>query len=457
MTIEWSSSRDLHLELRTGGRQRGLADALRAAIRDGRLPAGARLPSTRALAGDLGLARGTVTRAYEELAVQGHLLIRRGAGATVTTPATPPPPEPPQPATRKAQWSLLPGRPDVTLFPRTRWLAALRRAVTAAEPADLGYGDPLGHPRLRRALADYLGRARGVVADPDRVMVCGGFTHALSLLAGVLREQGAAHVVFEDPSLPEFRDVVTATGLAVTGTAVDADGLRVRELPSGADAVVVTPAHQLPLGGTLHARRRAELVGFAQRHDALVVEDDYDGEFRYDRQPVGAVQALAPERVVYAGTASKTLAPGLRLSWLVLPARLVPPLRAARVRTDRHTGVLEQLTMAEFLESGDYDRHVRRCRAVYRRRRAALLAALAGVPGLELPGVAAGVHEPVLLTGRTEAAVLAGAARASLRLDHLSRYGLGTGPPRAGLVLGYGAPAEHAFGPSLRALLDAFG
>jgi GntR family transcriptional regulator/MocR family aminotransferase len=457
MAIEWSGSRDVHLELPAAGpRRQAVVAAIRQAVRDGRLPPGARLPSTRVLAADLGLARGTVTAAYDELAVQGHLLIRPGSGTVVAGPTGAIGPIPARPPAAKPQrLSLLAGRPDVSRFPRTRWLAAARRAVTGAATADFGYGDPMGHPALRRSLAEYLGRARGVLADPDRIMICGGYAHALATLATVLREHGGP-VAVEDPSLPDFRRVIRAAGPEVVGVGVDADGLRVAELPDGLAAVVLTPAHQLPLGGTLSARRRTELVGYARRTGALLVEDDYDGEFRFDRQPVGAVQALDPERVVYSGTTSKTLAPGLRLSWLVLPERLVGPMRAARLATDRHTGVLDQLTLAEFFDSGDYDRQVRRCRTAYRTRRDALLAAVAEHADVTPLGVAAGVHLVLLLGDRTEAAVLAAAARRSLALDGLGRYWLGPGPHPQGVLIGYATPAEHAFGPAVRALIGCF-
>lgn len=463
MSIEWSSSGvDLHLDW-ARGRGGGLADALRSAIREGRLTAGTRLPSTRALAADLGVARGTVTRAYAELAAEGYLRSRQGAPTTVAalSPAArrAAPPVPPEDA--GTRWDLMPGRPDVTLFPRAEWLAATRRALASLPAADLGYGDPLGHPEPRAALAEYLGRVRGVVADPDRVAVCSGYAQALGLVATALRAGGARSVAFEDPSLPETRRAVAAAGLDVVGVPVDDDGIRVDALagllagPHPPAAVVVTPAHQFPLGGTLHPHRRAELVELARATGTLVVEDDYDGEFRFDRQPVGALQALAPDLVCYAGTASKTLAPGLRLSWLVLPDRLVEPVREARLGADRHTNVLEQVTFAELLAAGHYDRHVRRCRARYRRRRDAVVDGCAGLGGrLAVAGIAAGLHV-VLLVGAaaTEADVLCQAETESIRVEGLGRCWLSAGPHPGGIVVGYAAPPEHAFGPALRALL----
>jgi GntR family transcriptional regulator/MocR family aminotransferase len=301
---------------------------------------------------------------------------------------------------------------------------------------------------------------------PDRVAVCSGYSQALGLLAGVLRAEGARSIAFEDPSLPECRRVVTAAGLDVVGVPVDERGLRVDALavlltgPDAPAAVVVTAAHQYPLGATLHPHRRAELVELARATGTLVIEDDYDGEFRFDRQPVGALQAMAPDLVVYAGTASKTLAPGLRLSWLVLPERLIEPMRMAKFFADRHNGVIEQLTFAQLLRSGHYDQHVRRCRTRYRRRRDRVVDTLTAVGARFNPaGIAAGLHVVALLgDGVPEPAVLARAARRSIGVEGLGRCWLdgvdGGGPRPAGIVIGYAAPPEHAFGPALRALAD---
>ena len=460
MSIEWTTSGlDLHLELRSG-RRAGLAEALRAAVRSGRLAPGTRMPATRALAADLGLARGTVTSAYAELIAEGYLVARHGSGTEVATlPDIPPQPVPrAESAPPHLRWNLRPGRPDLSAFPRARWLAAARRALTAASADDLDYGDPRGHPRLRAALAGYLGRVRGVLASPEQIMICSGHSQGLVLLGTVLCELGVTAMAFENPSLPEFSRGVRTTGLSTPPVGVDDHGLRVAELAElNPGAVVVTPAHQYPLGHTLHPRRRAELIEFAHKSRALVIEDDYDGEFRFDRQPVGAIQAMAPDRVVYAGTTSKTLAPGLRLSWLVLPNWLDRPMRRARWAAGRHTAVLDQLTLAEFIESGDYDQHVRRCRTRYRARRDKLLAALAEHPELAQPaGIAAGLNMVLPLpAGRTEAGVLAAARAESLDVEALGRNWMTEGPNPTGLVVGYAAPAEHAFGPAVRALMAA--
>jgi GntR family transcriptional regulator/MocR family aminotransferase len=466
VSVEWSSGGlDFHLDLDPStGRRHALADAIRHAIRDGRLTAGTRLPSTRVLSADLGLARGTVTQAFDELAVEGYLRIQRGAGAVVVGmpgQAQPPHPMPPPTSRSTPRWNLLPGRPDVTLFPRNAWLAAARRALTDATAADFGYGAPEGHAKLRKALADYLGRTRGVVADPDAILITAGYSQSLGLLAAVLRDRGEHTIAFENPSLDEFRMVMArAGGLAAAGVPVDGKGLIVGDLGRRRDlgAVVVTPAHQYPVGSTLDPARRAELVEFAHATDTLIIEDDYDGEFRFDRQPIGALQALAPERVVYTGTASKTLAPGLRLAWMVLPSWLVEPMRAAKRLADRHTGVVESLTLAEFLDAGHYDQQVRRGRTRYRARRDRLLGAL-GQDGITVwpNSAAAGLHIVLPLPAHSppEEQVIAHLARHSVAVEGLHSAWLGEGPKIGGLIIGYAAPPEHAFGPAVNALITA--
>ncbi|SFB16645.1 GntR family transcriptional regulator / MocR family aminotransferase [Amycolatopsis marina] len=430
----------------------GLAGALRSTLRAGRLPQGSVLPSTRALALDLGVARGTVTRVYADLAAEGYLQTRQGAPTTVATAGTPAS-SPPPPGTRPStpRWNLLPGRPDVSSFPRTLWTSATRRVLRDVPAGSFGYAHELGMPELRAALARYLARSRGVLADPDRIVVCGGHAHAIHLLATALRDSGTSEIAFEDPSLPHFREVAAAAGASVVGVPVDDDGVVVSELDS--PVVVVTPAHQYPLGVTLAADRRATLTRWADSSGALVVEDDYDGEFRFDRQPVGAVQALAPERVVYAGTASKALAPALRLSWLVLPRSLVGPVRAALLATGWRTPGLEQLIFADLLNSGAYDRHVRRRRLAYRTRRDRLLAAVPD--GLRPLGISAGLHLVLMLpdSGPTEDDVLTAAARRRLDLHALGSHRMRAGQHPQGIIVGYAAPAEHAFTPTVDALL----
>ena len=459
MQEEWSGSLDLHVELDGGGgRRAGLERALRAAIRGGRLQPGERVPSTRALAHDLGLARGTVAEAYAQLIAEGYLRTSPGAPTRVAAGLEPPPrrgdagPAPDEPP----RFDFRPGVPDVGAFPRAAWMRAQRRALADAPDRALTGGDPRGRPELRAALAGYLGRTRGVLADPDRIVVCAGYTQALGALCHALRDAGVRTVAMEDPCLHHQRAVAASTGLRVAPLAVDGDGARPDTLAAVAGAAVLTPAHQFPLGPTLAPERRAAFVARARDRGTVLVEDDYDGEFRYGRQPVGALQGLAPDHVVYAGTSSKTLAPGLRLGWLVLPARLVEPVLAAK-RVYGDTQVLEQLALAELVRSGALDRHVRRMRQRYRRRRDALLATLAArAPALRARGIAAGLHVVLdLPDGMREDDVAARAAGRSLAVGVLGpfRHALAPGDPQ-GLVVGYAASPEHAYGQALAALGD---
>ncbi|MGO9083296.1 MAG: aminotransferase class I/II-fold pyridoxal phosphate-dependent enzyme, partial [Streptosporangiaceae bacterium] len=315
------------------------------------------------------------------------------------------------------------------------------------------YGDPRGIPVLRQALAGYLGRARGVLARPDQIVVCAGYAHALGLLTAVLAARGATELAFEDPSLWRHRDVAVRAGLAVRGVPVDDRGIVVGQIRG--PAVVVTPAHQYPTGVTLEPARRAELADWARSTGGLVIEDDYDGEFRYDRQPVGAVQGLAPEHVAYAGTASKTLAPGLRLAWLALPEPLLAESGAALGQADAHAGVIDQLVLADLISSGGYDRHVRRSRIQYRARRDRLAAVLARqAPGITLRGIAAGLHALAELPAGSpgEAAAVALAQARGIAVEALGRNWISPGPHPQGLVIGYATPAAHAFEPALRGL-----
>jgi GntR family transcriptional regulator / MocR family aminotransferase len=464
MPETWATSGlDLHLDLgsapggRRGHRVRArLEAALRDAARTGRLAPGARLPSSRALAADLGLARNTVAEAYAQLVAEGWLTARRGSGTTVADHPPVSEPDLPGPAerARPPRYDLRPGSPDLSLFPRPGWLAAARRALSAAPSAALGYADPRGRPELRAALAGYLARARGVQADPDRIVVCVGFTQGLALLSQVFRARGVTTLAIEACGQPSYRDQVRASGLALALLPVDEAGAATGQLPgTDAGAVLLTPAHQFPLGAVLAPRRRAEAIGWARDTGGVIIEDDYDGEFRYDRQPVGAMQALAPGQVVYAGSASKSLAPGLRLGWLVLPAGLAAEVAAARALADRHGSAFDQLTLAEFIGSGQYDRQVRRARLAYRRRRDRLAATLQQASRLRVTGIAAGLHALLELPpGRAEDDLVARAARRGLAVEGLGPYCAPGHPRGPALVLGYGTPPEHAFTGALARL-----
>ncbi|WP_330174020.1 PLP-dependent aminotransferase family protein [Streptomyces sp. NBC_01498] len=471
---------DLHLEVRGPGLRTGLMDALREAVRTGRLTPGTRLPSSRTLAADLGIARNTVADAYAELVAEGWLTARQGSGTRVARRAAPrartPSGPPARPARPTPTHSLRVGTPDLGSFPRAEWLAAARRALAVAPYDAFDYGDERGRPELRAALADYLARTRGVYADPERVVLCSGFVHGLALMGRVLaarrgRPTGKARggaagkaraVAVESYGLDFHRDILTAAGLRTPALPLDELGTRTAELASGegelrgVDAVLLTPAHQYPTGAALHSDRRAEAVDWARRTGGLILEDDYDGEFRYDRQPVGALQGLDPERVVHLGTASKSLAPGLRLAWMVLPEALVGEVTGAKGRVGTVPSALDQLTLAEFLASGAYDRHVRSMRLRYRRRRDQLVEALAArAPECRVTGISAGLHAVVELPpGRGERAMTDSAARHGLDIRGLSAFRHPSLPPvaREALVIGFGAPTESAWPGALDAL-----
>ncbi|HEY3612334.1 MAG TPA: PLP-dependent aminotransferase family protein [Gaiellales bacterium] len=460
MTRDWTTSGpDLHLALTApGARHAALEDALRAAIRERRLAAGTRLPSTRALAGDLGLSRGTVVEAFAQLTAEGYLEARHGAGTWVAelAPVVAAHVAPSEPARRAARFSFSPGLPDLTSFPQAAWMSALRQGLRGTAAASLGYGDARGRRELREQLASYLARARGVHADPDLVVVCAGFRHGLSLVARALGATGATAVAMEDPCAPPHRAVVAAAGLAIEPLPVDERGART-DLLGAASAAVLSPAHQFPTGVVLASERRAAAVAWAAAGGGLVVEDDFDGEFRYDRQPIGALQALAPDSVAYGGTASKTLAPGLRLAWLVVPPRLLEPIVALRGAEDMHVSALDQVALCELIASGAYERHVRRMRARYRGRRDRLLALLAErAPALVPVGISAGLGLLIELPagGPTAAELVAAAAARSIELEPLGPYHAHGDAPSEGIVAGFGALPEHDFDAGLSALGD---
>ncbi|MFB4319614.1 PLP-dependent aminotransferase family protein [Actinomadura sp. 21ATH] len=449
---------DLHLDLAgPGGRRAVLTRTLREAVRSGRLAPGTRLPPYRSLAADLGLARNTVADAYAELVAEGWLVARQGSGTLVAHRAAPPrspspPPAAPAAPGRPARYDMRQGVPDPGSFPRTAWLASARRALNAAPNDAFGPGDPRGRPELRHALAAYLSRARGVQADPGRIVVCSGVAHALRLLCGGIVRGPLA---VESYGLPFHRSILEAASVRTRPLAIDEHGARTDEL-SRERAVLLTPAHQFPTGGPLHPERRASVVDWARRRNALILEDDYDGDFRYDRQPVGALQDLDPERVVYLGSVSKSLSPAVRLGWMVLPERLVGPVLAAKGEREAWAGVADQLTLADFIEHGSYDRHVRRMRQRYRRRRDRLVRALAPHT---TTGIAAGLHVVLNLPPEGEKRALEAAREEGVALDGLSpfRHPGAAMPALTGLVIGYAAAPDHAFGAALAALRRAVG
>ncbi|MET0559467.1 MAG: PLP-dependent aminotransferase family protein [Solirubrobacterales bacterium] len=432
--------------------------AVRDAVRGGRLAPGTRLPSTRALAAELGVSRGVVTEAYGQLAAEGYLLTRQGAPVRVARAVRPPRQQPASPSLRPAhRYRFDPTLPDVAGFPRDHWLRSLRFAWRQAPIDAIGYPDPRGLPALRQSLADYLGRARGAAADPEQILVCTGFTQAFSLLCRWLAERGIGEIALEDPSWHRQRLVAEQAGLRVVPVAVDDEGIDVEALTaSGASAVVVTPAHQFPTGRVLGSERRAALIEWAEAGEGLIVEDDFDAEYRYDRAGVGALQGLAPERIAYIGSASKRLAPGIRLGWALLPSWLAWQLTPAKQLADAGSEVVGQLALHDFIERGELDRHIRRTRLRYQRRREALLRALARwLPGAEVGDGAAGLFELVRLPAGTDESALASRAAAlgvGVETLGLHRFAASGDP---GLVLGFGCLPEPAIERGVRLLGQA--
>jgi GntR family transcriptional regulator/MocR family aminotransferase len=433
-----------------------LAHALRAAIRDGRLPPGSGLPATRVLARDIGRSRWVVTEAYAQLAAEGYVEGRVGSGTRVRAVASSGggPAEGPPAQVPRNEIDMAPGLPDLRAFPVGRWAAAVRQAVTALPATDFGYPDPAGHPALRGLLGDYLARVRGADTGAAAVTVCRGATDGLGRICRALRLAGCTAIAVEDPGWHRIAAVVSAAGLAVRPVPVDAEGIEVDRLRD-IGAVVVTPAHQFPAGVVLSARRRAALLAWARRSGGLVIEDDYDAEFRYDRKPVGVLQGNDPSRVVLVGSLSKTLSPALGIGWLVTPPAWTAEIRGA-VTGDMPPPVLDQLAFTAFLRAGWYDRHLRSMRRRYHERRDVLVGELARrIPGAMVSGVAAGMHLVLELPDGTDPAAIRSATRArGVRVVALDAYRAeGSGPP--GLVLGYGNLADQQVVTGVAALADA--
>lgn len=361
---------------------------------------------------------------------------------------------PPAPAPAPPRFDFFPGAPDLAAFPRARWLRAMREVLGQAPPAIFAYPDVRGAPQLRSALAAYLRRARGVLASADSVMVCSGATQALALVARALAQLGHHQIAVEDPCLPAHRELFAAAGLRVIGVAVDEQGVQVEQL--AAPVLLCAPAHQLPTGAVLSAQRRVALLDWA-RHGGIIIEDDYDSELRYDGRPFAALQGLAPERVIYVGSASKTLAPALRIGWVVLPEQLRASLVAAKLLDDLGSAVLPQLALARLIDSADYDRHLRVLRRRYRLRRAALADAVARhLPSCSLAGAAAGLHVLLRLPGAYDARALwQSCAQADVGVYPLSMHLIEQPAWTDALALGYGNLAEREIELGIRALARA--
>lgn len=423
------------------GRQ--LQSELRVAIRSGRLRPGERLPPTRTLARDLGVSRSLVLDCYAQLQAEGYLNSRVGSGTTVAGTAMPV--SPPAAAAGHVPPRLVAdfryGVPDLASFPARDWLWALARAAHQPAAATLGYGDPRGNVAAREAIAAYLRRVRSVSAEPGQIIICAGFAQGINLILRALAHTGVRQVGIEDPGDRDNDAIAVRAGLEPAPVPVDKLGIDVSALSAtSVSAVIVTPAHQAPTGVVLGPERRRALIGWATERAAVIIEDEYDAEFRYDRQPIGSLQGLAPERVACVGTVSKSLAPGLRLGWIVCPPQLADIIAREKDLADRGTPVLDQLALAALIDSGRYDRHLRRMRAIYARRRHALAEALRQhAPTVELAGLAAGFHAVARLPpGASEQEVISRARQRLIGLYGMSHYrsNRATTPPE--LVLSFG-------------------
>jgi GntR family transcriptional regulator/MocR family aminotransferase len=470
---------DIHLSLAGPGDRadriyRQLADA----IVDGRLAAGERLPPTRALADDLGVSRGTVSAAYDRLLADGLTTARTGSGTYVAdvlpTPrgrrrvvrtlqprplwdVLPDPPSPPTPV----RYDFSAGVPDASLFPWQPWRRYLADASRRATLDTVGYGDPSGLARLRTAIARHIGLSRAVDATPDDVLVTSGAQQALGLTAQVLLRPGDV-VAVEEPGYPPARHVFAANGARVVGVPVDAEGLVVSDLPPAAALVYTTPSHQFPLGMVMSPRRRADLLEWAAKHRAAVVEDDYDSEFRYGQRSLDSLHSLDhDDRVVYVGTFSKSLLPGLRVGYVVAPASLRSALRKAKWLSDWHGDLITQHALAALMDSGVYAAHLRRSRKRYAARHAQLTGLLAQnfAETLDVVPSAAGLHVAAhLATGSRRSAqrIAQDALAAGVRVSTIDEFYLGA-PTRPGLVIGFGALPDDRIGAAMRALSAALG
>ena len=463
MAAEWSTSApDLPLALDRGSTvplRAQLEGQLRDAVRRGRLATDDRLPSSRALAAGLGLSRGLVQECYEQLVAEGYLVSVRGSGTRVAQVHAPAVDDAPHPAAAPGPplvADFASGVPDLGLAPREEWAWAVRTACRTAPNTAFDYGDPCGDPGLRQVLAAYLRRVRAAEAAAGRVVVCGGYQQGLSIVLRALAAEGRSLVAVEDPgSIGTVTAAARAAGGDGVPVPVDEQGIDVDALDrSGARVAVVAPAHQWPTGVVLSPERRHRLVAWARARDAVVVEDDYDAEFRYDREPIGSLQGLAPDRVVSIGTVSKSLAPALRLGWTLLPDWLVGPVAAIKQVVDRGVPTLDQLALAALIESGRYDRHLRRMRSTYSERRAMLVAALGEhAPDRTVTGLAAGFHAVTDLPGGAEEDdVVARALELRVRLYGMGRYRSNLTGTTPRLVLGFGNTGVRAIEEGIRAV-----
>ncbi|MGX4690674.1 MocR-like pyridoxine biosynthesis transcription factor PdxR [Streptomyces sp. JNUCC 63] len=459
LQLSLTVDRESHLPLAVQVR-----NSLRKSVEDGTLWPGTRLPSSRQLALDIGVSRSVVVEAYEQLSAEGYLETRRGSGTTVSAHAHAPdtastlvPPDP-EPAP-KAMWDLRTGTSNVTDFPRQEWIRCVTAVVADAGRQELGYSPPAGVPLTRRIMAGYLGRVRGVRSRPEDLMVTSGFAQGLALTCKVLLDRGHTSLAVEDPGHPGEREFITSSGLRPVGIPVDDDGLRVDLLEeSGARAVLLTPANQFPTGARLSQARRDRLVAWAREVDGYIVEDDFDSAFLHRSDRLPALQSLAPDRVVYAGSASKTLAPALRLGWLTAPSELMASVEHVRAGWDIGCSGLEQLAFARFVDSGAFDRHQRRLRTEFHRRRQTVRRQVKTcLPGARLTGRDSGLQAYLQLPAHIAEQALIRAARRRSVLARGSRFYTLTDTSRPpALVVSYASVNCAGLTRGLMALGEAY-
>jgi GntR family transcriptional regulator / MocR family aminotransferase len=453
---------DLQIDLVTGSPlRRQLEEALREAVRTGRLAPGSLLPPSRVLAQELGVSRGVVVDSYSQLVAEGYLWAKRGSGTRVAVLPTP------GGVARQAdlgpearpRYDLRPGQADFHGFPRRRWQTAIGAALRDLPDTRLTYAHPRGTPELRRAIAAYLARARAVVAEPDRIVISCGVSHGLLAVLSALRRRGARRVAVEDPAWRWQRLSVERAGLEAVPIPVDDDGMKVAELAAhDLDAVLVTPAHQYPTGAVLSATRRGELAAWAQRRDATILEDDYDAEYRYDHDPMAALQGLAPAHVAFVGTVSKTLAPALRIGWIVVPPQLATEVEMEFRVSAAMPPTLDQVALASMIEEGALDRHLRAMRRRYRIKRELLIETLGRHADVRMSGAAAGLHVAAWLPdGCREREVALRARETGVAVHELHRHCATHFQWPPALLLGYALPTEQEIATGARLLADAIG
>ena len=378
--------------------------------------------------------------AYAQLTAEGYLTSSQGAPTRVaSTTSIERPPVPAGSLAQAHELDFAPALPDLAAFPRDAWMRSTRSATRAAPFRSLGVSDPRGAAELRNELMGYLARARAAAPEPEHTVICAGFTQGFAVLCRSLRDRGVERIALEEPGWSRHRLIAERAGVTPVPVAVDELGIDVGALAAtGCEVVVVTPAHQFPTGAVLASERRGELLEWAEETDGLIVEDDYDSELRYDRVAVGALQGLAPERVCHIGSASKRLAPGVGLGWMLSPSWLTGALTLEKALADGGSPVLDQLALADFIARGELERHLRRMRLRYRERRDALVEALSrSLPEARVRGVAAGLFVLALLPDAVdEEALVSAAAARGVGVEALSWHRLLTGGP-PGLVLGF--------------------